>query len=51
MCQIADTRRPFAVHFFNEQDGGFHMGSYCEDRAEAEDVYAMRVLKYLGRNK
>ena len=51
MCRIHDVTRPFAIHFFNEQDGGFHMGSYCENRAEAEDVYAMRVLKYTGRNK
>jgi hypothetical protein len=50
MCEIGNER-PYAIHFFNEQDGGFHMGSYCEDRKEAEDVYAMRVLKYLGRNK
>ncbi len=31
---------PFVVHTFNEHDGGFHHGHYCETRERAETVFA-----------
>jgi len=47
MCEIGGAH-PYAIHFFNEQDGGFHSGNYCPDRRSAEVVYAARVLRYGG---
>ena len=31
--------QPFVVHSFNEQDGGFHCGHYCETYARAVEVF------------
>ena len=31
--------QPFVVHTFNEQDGGFHCGHYCETLARALEVF------------
>ncbi len=30
---------PFVVHTFNEQDGGFHNGHYCESLTRALEVF------------
>lgn len=34
---------PFVVHTFNESDGGFHHGHYCETLARAEQVFALKI--------
>lgn len=48
MCKIENESHPFVIHFFNAQDGGFHSGDYCVDRAAAEVAYAKRVLRFEG---
>ena len=30
---------PYVVHTFNEQDGGFHHGHYCESITRATEVF------------
>lgn len=46
LCRI-EGAHPFVIHFFNEQDGGFHSGDYCRDSATAELAYAKRVSRYV----
>jgi hypothetical protein len=48
MCQVGG-HHPYAVHFFNKQDGGFHQGNYCETLEDAEKAFAQRVLRFLGK--
>jgi len=48
ICDVGDKHRPYAVHFFNKQDGGFHSGNYCPDIDTAMRVYAIRSLSYIG---
>jgi hypothetical protein len=48
MCEIDNPHHPFAVHFFNAQDGGFHAGEYSKTRAEAEEKYAIKAMLRLS---
>jgi hypothetical protein len=36
---------PFVVHTFNENDGGFHHGHYCESLERAEEVFAASLAE------
>jgi hypothetical protein len=47
MCKVGGFH-PYAVHFFNKQDGGFHSGNYCEIREDAEKAFAERVKRFNG---
>lgn len=38
----SSQQAPFVVHTFNEQDGGFHHGHYCETLKRAAVVFAER---------
>lgn len=44
-----NQEHPYAIHFFNAQDGGFHAGNYCATREEAEEAYTKRALRHLVR--
>ena len=46
VCNIGG-RHPYVVHFFNCQDGGFHMGNYCATWKEAQKVFAQKVARYV----
>jgi len=46
MCEVNSEHHPLAVHFFNAQDGGFHSGNYCKTRAEAEEAFGQRALRF-----
>lgn len=35
---------PFVVHTFNEQDGGFHHGHYCESLERAMEIFNARKV-------
>lgn len=35
----ASAQTPFVVHTFNEQDGGFHHGHYCNTLARAREIF------------
>ncbi len=35
--------REWVVHTFNEQDGGFHNGHYCDTEARAMEVFNART--------
>jgi hypothetical protein len=49
MCGLPENPyHPFVIHFFNEQDGGFHAGDYCKDRASAEEAYTKRALRFMS---
>lgn len=37
---------PFAVHFFNSQDGGYYFGDYCTDRRDAEKALESKLMRY-----
>lgn len=45
MCKISGAH-PYVIHFFNAQDGGFYQGNYCKTRAEADEAYMKRVLRF-----
>ena len=51
LCRIENSHHPFAVHFFNEQDGGFHGGQYCENYAEADREYSRQVTRFTRHHK
>jgi hypothetical protein len=36
----------YAVHFYNEQDRGFHEGNYTDDIAKAEEYYVQRCRRF-----
>lgn len=39
---------PFVVHVFNEQDGGFHHGHYCETLERANEVFDQRAKELIA---
>lgn len=43
--------QPFVVHTFNEQDGGFHHGHYCESLARAMAVFDMKAAGVIPYRK
>ena len=46
LCNVNSEAHPYAVHFFNEQDGGFHSGSYHKDFDEAKVAFEARVTRW-----
>jgi hypothetical protein len=46
LCKIDNPLHPYVIHFFNMQDGGFHSGNYCKTRAEAEEAFGKRALRF-----
>lgn len=45
LCKV-DGGFPFAVHFFNSQDGGFHEGTYCDTYQKAAARFCENVLRF-----
>lgn len=48
LCYTGSEDRPFAVHFFNAQDGGLHSGDYyaADEREDAEARYAHQAARF-----
>jgi len=38
------SRAEFVVHTFNEQDGGFHHGHYCDTLERANEIFAAKSV-------
>lgn len=41
---VRTDRVEYAVHTFNEQDGGFHHGHYCDTLARAYEVFDAKCV-------
>jgi len=46
LCRIPNPHHPFAVHYFNSEDGGFHYGDYCATLPEAVTAYNQKRQRY-----
>jgi len=52
LCRVGDVNSKtaqmmYATHWFNESDGGFHLGSYHADYVDARNNFTDRAVKMI----